>query len=86
MGIMIGDREYQDRGYGTDAVRTILRFAFDEMNLNRVWLHVHEDNARGIAVYRKCGFREEGRLRDVLLWDGVFHDAIVMSVLSTDNI
>ncbi len=48
-GIMIGDKDFWSRGYGTDAIVTLLRFAFDEMNLNRVYLHVHADNARAIA-------------------------------------
>jgi RimJ/RimL family protein N-acetyltransferase len=74
------------KGYGTAAIRHVLDHAFTERNLHRVDLEVYEFNERAIHVYKKCGFREEGRLRDVLLWDGVFHDAIVMSVLSTDNI
>ncbi|WP_030466208.1 GNAT family N-acetyltransferase, partial [Lentzea aerocolonigenes] len=74
------------KGYGTAAIRHVLDHAFTVRNLHRVDLEVYEFNERAIHVYRKCGFREEGRLRDVLLWDGVFHDAIVMSILSTDSI
>ena len=63
LGIMIGEKEFWSRGYGTDAMLTLLRFGFDEMNLNRISLIVLAENARGIAAYRKCGFVEEGRLR-----------------------
>jgi RimJ/RimL family protein N-acetyltransferase len=80
-GIMIGDKTRWDRGYGTDATLTILRFAFDELNLNRVWLEVHDDNARAIACYRKCGFREEGRLRQDRFSNGEYRDTMVMGVL-----
>lgn len=74
------------KGYGTIAIKHVLDYAFNVRNLHRVDLEVYEFNDRAIHVYKKLGFREEGRLRDALLWDGVFYDAIVMSVLSTDNI
>lgn len=74
------------KGFGTAAIRHVLDHAFGELDLHRVDLEVYEFNERAIHVYSKLGFREEGRLRDALLWDGVFHDAIVMSILSTDNI
>ncbi|WP_394617465.1 GNAT family N-acetyltransferase [Lentzea sp. JNUCC 0626] len=74
------------KGYGTIALQHVLDHAFTERGLHRVDLEVYDFNERAIHVYKKLGFREEGRLRDALLWDGVFHDAIVMSILSTDNI
>ncbi|MFD9705850.1 GNAT family N-acetyltransferase [Lentzea sp. NPDC059081] len=74
------------KGYGTIAIRHVLDHAFTVLDLHRVDLEVYDFNERAIHVYKKLGFREEGRLRDALLWDGVFHDAIVMSILSTDNI
>ena len=81
LGIMIGDKAYWDRGYGTDTIRTALRFAFQELNLNRVALSVDADNGRGIACYRKCGFVEEGRLRQDRYRDGQYRDTILMAVL-----
>ena len=74
------------KGYGTIAIKHVLDHAFTDRNLHRVDLEVYEFNERAMHVYKKCGFREEGRPRDALLWDGQFYDAIVMSVLSTDNI
>jgi RimJ/RimL family protein N-acetyltransferase len=84
LGIMIGDKTFWDRGYGTDTVRTLLRFAFRETNLHRVQLIVHQDNARAIACYRKCGFVEEGRLREDWYQDGRYADTIVMGVLAPE--
>ena len=80
--ITIGEKSCWGRGYGTDAILTLLRFAFDEMNLHRVALEVHEDNARAIACYRKCGFVEEGRLRHDRFRRGEYRDTLVMGVLS----
>jgi RimJ/RimL family protein N-acetyltransferase len=84
LGIMIGDKDFWSRGFGTDAIVTLLRFGFDEMNLNRVWLEVNEDNARAIACYRKCGFLEEGRLRQDRYTHGHFRDSLIMGVLASE--
>jgi len=80
LGILIGERAYQSRGYGADAVRTLLAFAFEEMNLEAVRLQVWSFNPRAIACYRKCGFREDARLRRDLFVDGAYHDNILMSI------
>jgi RimJ/RimL family protein N-acetyltransferase len=81
IGIMIGEKDCWNRGYGTDAVRTLVRFAFREMNLHRVELNVFDFNPRAQACYRKCGFVEEGRKRQAFYRDGAYHDIIIMGVL-----
>ncbi len=81
LGIMIGEKAYWSKGYGADAILTLLRFAFDEMNLNRVQLGTYNFNARAIACYRKCGFIEEGRLRQAIYRDGACSDMIWMGIL-----
>jgi RimJ/RimL family protein N-acetyltransferase len=81
LGIMVGDKSYWSNGYGSDAVMMLLRFAFDQMNLNKVELGVFEFNERAIACYRKCGFVEEGRRREHYFQDGRYWDIIEMSVL-----
>ncbi len=84
LGIMIGEKDHWSNGYGTDAMKTLLAFAFDEMNLHRVWLHVFADNERAIACYQKCGFREEGRLRQEVYQDGRYYDVVLMGVLEAE--
>lgn len=81
LGIMIGEKSFWSQGFGSDALRTLLGFAFGEMNLNRVELFVYDFNARAQAAYRKCGFVEEGRRRQALYRAGAQHDMVVMSVL-----
>jgi RimJ/RimL family protein N-acetyltransferase len=71
------------QGYGTDATRCVVDFGLQTVRLHRISLEVYDFNERAVATYRRCGFEEEGRLRDALLWDGTWHDAIVMSVLDT---
>jgi RimJ/RimL family protein N-acetyltransferase len=77
-------RPWWDRGYGTDATRTILRFAFEEIQLHRVSLTVHQDNDRARRVYVKCGFVEEGRLRESRWIQGRWVDRIQMGILAQE--
>jgi RimJ/RimL family protein N-acetyltransferase len=81
LGIGIGDRAYWGKGYGTDAVRVILRYAFTELNLHRVTLGVFDYNTRAIRSYEKAGFVVEGRMRQELARDGRRWDAIYMGIL-----
>lgn len=80
-GIMIGDKDYWSRGYGTDAMRTLLGFGFDEMNLHRIHLWVYAFNDRAQSSYRKCGFVDEARLRQHIFREGAYHDVVQMSIL-----
>ena len=81
LGIMIGEKEYWGRGFGTDAMLTLLRFAFQQMNLHKVTLGVFEFNERGRVMYTKLGFVEEGRFREDLFQDGRYWDLIRLSIL-----
>lgn len=60
--IRIGERAYWNKGYGTDAVLSMLRYAFFDLGLRTVYLRVFADNARAVSCYRKCGFTPEGVL------------------------
>ncbi len=80
-GIVIGEKECWGKGYGTDATRAMLRFAFQELNLNRVGLMVFSFNVRAIRAYEKAGFVQEGCLRQALFREGAYHDEVLMSVL-----
>jgi RimJ/RimL family protein N-acetyltransferase len=84
LGIVIGDKKQWGKGYGQDAIRTLLGFAFGEMNLNRVYLRVYADHAPAINAYRKCGFVEEGCLREDIYAEGEYHDMLVMGILKRE--
>ncbi len=84
LGMVIGDKNYWSRGYGADAVRVLLRLAFEKLSLHRVQLHVFKFNERAIRCYEKCGFRPEGVLRDYWFKLGKFQDTAVMSILAGD--
>ena len=80
-GIAIGDREYWGRGYGTDAVQALVRWGFETLNLNRIYLRVFADNPRAIRSYEKAGFVKEGTLRQDEYHEGQYVDTVVMGVL-----
>ncbi len=84
VGIGIGDRNDWGKGYGTDAMRIVLRFAFTELNLHRVFLNTFEYNPRAIRSYEKCGFKHEGRMRGVLNREGRRWDLIYMGILKEE--
>lgn len=80
-GIFIGAKEEWGGGYGTEATRLIVNYAFATLNLHRVWLHVFEDNARGQRAYEKVGFQREGVLRQDFYREGRYWNTIVMGIL-----
>jgi RimJ/RimL family protein N-acetyltransferase len=80
-GILIGDKNYWSKGYGTDATRTLLRFAFEELGLNLVELEVYDFNPRAMRAYEKAGFKRVGVHRQGLYRGGKFHDEILMGIL-----
>ena len=83
LGIGLG-APYRGMGYGTDACRVLLRYAFVDRGLHRVQLEVLADNERALRTYRAAGFVEDGRMRASAWVEGRFVDEVVMSVLATD--
>jgi len=81
LGIAVADKIMWEKGFGTDAMRTLCRVGFREMNLHRIELWVQAENARARHVYAKLGFREEGVRREAVFKGGRYHDMVLMSVL-----
>lgn len=79
--IALASIELRGRGFGGEALRLVLEYAFTVIGLHRVELDVYAFNEGAVRVYERLGFRHEGRLRDALLWDGERHDALLMSML-----
>ena len=84
MGICIGEVEHHGKGYGTEAVRLILDYGFNQLNLHNIMLGVHEDNYAGIACYKKVGFKEAGRRREWIFKNGKYIDNIYMDILARE--
>lgn len=84
VGLFIGDKSCWNKGYGTEVMRLLLHFGFETLNLNRIFLHVDEDNKGGIRAYEKAGFVDEGRLRQAVYRDGQYLDLLIMSVIRSE--
>jgi RimJ/RimL family protein N-acetyltransferase len=82
--IAVGGREEWGKGFGSDALRLILAYAFGELNLHRVSLTVFEYNPRALRTYERAGFVAEGRARKFLNRDGRRWDMIYMGLLRED--
>ena len=84
VGIGIGDRKYWGKGYGSEAMRLILRYAFTELNLHRVSLGVFAYNTRAQRAYEKIGFQLEGVIHQVFLREGQRWDLVNMGILRAE--
>src|SRR6266851_5027480 len=80
--LLIGRRDLHGRGLGTDATRQMLRHAFHDLNLHRVFLSVLSSNAAAIRVYEKAGFRREGIAREAAYKRGRYEDLLHLAILS----
>ncbi len=84
MGIVIGDKNYWDKGYGAEAMELLLDFGFRRLNLHSVFLHVYSFNERAVRCYEKVGFKMAGTLRSQVQRGGKFYDRHIMDILADE--
>ena len=84
LGIVIGEEEHHNKGYGTESIKLLLEFGFKTLNLHSIMLSVLEDNAAAIACYQKVGFRDAGRRREWVFKNGAYIDKLYMDILSRE--
>lgn len=84
LGIMIGEQENREKGYGSEAINLLLDYGFNYLNFNSINLEVMDFNKRGISCYKKCGFKEMGRRRENLWLNGKYHDELLMDILKSE--
>jgi RimJ/RimL family protein N-acetyltransferase len=78
-GLFIGEPSAWNKGFGSDAIRTLVRFAFDEMNLQKLRINVFDYNDRAKHVLETHGFVQEGRLRREFYREGAYHDIVILA-------
>jgi diamine N-acetyltransferase len=83
--IVISDKRYWSQGIGAEVARRVLHHAFQDLNLNRVYLYVLNNNDRAIRLYEKIGFRREGRMEEAVYKNGAYHDLLLMAVLKRQH-
>lgn len=82
--IRLGELDKLEQGYGTQALTLLVQFGFDDLNLQRIYLHVFRTNERAIHVYKKLGFVQEGLLRQSAYVNGEYIDIVVMGLLKAE--
>jgi len=75
--------EYRGKGYGSDALRTVIKYGFEQLNLNRIWCEVYSNN-KSVDVYRYLGFKDEGVLRQSVFKNGEYLDSYILSMLKEE--
>ena len=84
LGIFIGDKDYRNEGYGTEAIKMVLDYGFNYLNLNNIKLDLMSFNERALKCYTKCGFKEYGRRRNCKYINGKYYDSIEMDILANE--
>ncbi len=79
-GIFIGEDDAVGRGYGTEAAKLIVNYAFSNLKLHKVSLRVLDENLVAKKSYEKVGFREEGHFRDEVFLNGEYKDVVFMAI------
>ncbi|QQO10286.1 GNAT family N-acetyltransferase [Breznakiella homolactica] len=84
IGIFIGNRDYWDKGYGTEALTLLIDYGYKKLNLHNIMLRVYAFNDRAVKCYEKIGFKPFGRRREALIRNLEAHDIIHMDLLPGD--
>jgi len=81
IGLVIADKDLRGKGLGAEATMMLLRLAFDQYNMHKVELWTRGDNVAAQNVAKRCGFREEGRFRETVYFNGSYHDGLLFGIL-----
>ena len=79
-----GEKNIQNKWYGTEITKLIVEYGFKRLNLELIYLGVNEKNIAAIKVYKKAGFIEEGKIRKFVYNNGIYYDSINMSITKED--
>lgn len=82
-GITLADDTYRGKGYGKDMLITLIKYGFNELNLNRIWCEVYSNN-NSIHLYKKLGFKSEGTLRENVYKNGNYLDSHILGMLKKE--
>lgn len=84
LGIFIGDSDFRNNGYGTEAIRLLLEYGFKYLNLHSIRLSLLSVNERAHKCYLKCGFKDTGCSREEIFLNGKYYDKLRMDILENE--
>jgi len=82
--VLIASNKHRNGGYGSEMFELILKYSFEHLNLNRLYLDVFAENAKAVSFYRKIGLTEEGCYRKHIFSRGAYRDILVFSLLAEE--
>jgi len=82
ISIYIGEKNWQKRGIASEALKRLIKYGFEELRLHRLFAVIFEYNNLSIKLFKRCGFKYEGRHKEARFWDGKYWDEVIMSVLN----
>lgn len=84
LGLSIGDKTEWGKGYGTEIVNAMVNFAFENLKMNRVGAEIYSHNQASIKLFKKCGFKHEGTIRQSVLKKGKYSDELIFGILKEE--
>ena len=81
LGVFIGEKDKRGKGYGTEAIKLLVEYGFNTLNLKNIMLTLDSENTGGYKCYIKAGFTEFGRRHECRYIDGRHHDTIFMEIV-----
>ncbi len=84
IGIALTDTDHRGQGFAAEALCLLIRYAFDELGLHRIWARIIEDNNPSIRLFKKMGFQLEGRMKEHVRRRGIFRDMLIFGLVQTD--
>jgi len=84
IGIIIGEKKYRDKRYGSEALTLLINYAFNQLNLHRVWVAIFEFNNKRMPVFQNLGFKKEGCARSAIFKNSKYWDITTLSILEDE--
>jgi len=84
IGIIIGKKNYWNKGLGTEILTLVIEYGFSQLNLHRLWVAIFENNSKRIPLFQKLGFQNEGCLRSAVFKNGKFQNVTILGLLEKE--
>ena len=84
LGVLLGDKTFQNKGLGTEVEKLMLKYAFNTLNLHRIEAYIYTTNTRSLKVAKRVGFKQEGILREREYLNGKYEDCIALGILKKE--
>ena len=84
VSVLSGNKKYLNKGYGKEALRLLINYGYQSLNLHNIFLRVYENNARAISCYKSVGFKQTGMIRQGAYYNQSYDNILIMDILPDD--